>query len=38
MILQRWSNDDKGIGEKMFTSVPAEGVGIFDPSEAIWFD
>lgn len=37
MVLQRW-NSDKGIGEKMFTSVPSEGVGIFDPEGAIWFD
>jgi len=37
LVQQRWASD-KVIGEKIFSSVPASGVGIFDPSEAIWFD
>ncbi len=37
LVVQRWASD-KVIGEKIFSSVPAEGVGVFDPSEAIWFD
>jgi len=30
-VQQRWASD-KVIGEKIFSSVPALGVGIFDPS------
>jgi hypothetical protein len=37
LIQHRWSSD-KRIGEKMFTSVPSEGVAVFDPKDAIWFD
>lgn len=36
-LQRRWSSD-KAIGEKIFSSVPSHGVGIFDPSEAIWYD
>ena len=37
LIVQRWSSD-KAIGEKIFSSVPSEGLGVFDPTDAIWFD
>lgn len=34
----RWGNEENGISEKIFMSVPSKGIAIFDPSEAIWFD
>jgi hypothetical protein len=37
LVEHRWGSD-KQIGEKMFTSVPSQGVSIYDPAEAIWFD
>lgn len=36
-LQHRWASD-KVIGERIFSSVPAHGVGIFDPSESIWYD
>ena len=37
LVQHRWSSD-KHIGEKMFTSAPSQGVAVFDPAQAIWFD
>ena len=37
LVQRRWSSD-KHIGEKMFTSAPSQGVAVFDPAQAIWFD
>lgn len=37
LVETRWSSDNE-IAEKIFVSVPSKGIGVFDPSEAIWFD
>lgn len=37
LVVDRWASD-QAIGEKLFSSVPSLGVGVFDPHEAIWFD
>jgi hypothetical protein len=37
LIENRWS-DNSEIGEKIFVGVPSKGIGVFDPSQAIWFD